>query len=182
MWVRRFADRMMHPLRRRRAAARLRAGRHPQSVLFLCYGNICRSPYAAAALEATLPTELQRRVHVSSAGYFGPDRTSPPEAVRAAADRGVDLTRHRSRVVTSELLAPAELVVVMDPGQAVELRRRFGGRVERVLVLGDLDPEAIETRHIQDPLNQRQSVFQATYARIDRCVRRLADLAFEVAD
>jgi hypothetical protein len=39
-----------------------------------------------------------------------------------------------------------------------------------VLVLGDLDPEPIATRHIWDPINQRSAVFEETYERIDRCL------------
>jgi hypothetical protein len=43
-----------------------------------------------------------------------------------------------------------------------------------VLVLGDLDPEPIETRVIRDPVEQPKEVFELSYSRIERCVEELA--------
>ena len=50
-------------------------------------------------------------------GFIGPDRPSPPEAVAIAAERGVDLSGHRSQVVTAEILRDADLVLVMNRAQ-----------------------------------------------------------------
>src|SRR5881394_1021509 len=54
--VRRTPERVLHPLRRRKALARLRARSRPKSVLVVCHGNICRSPFAAALLARELAT------------------------------------------------------------------------------------------------------------------------------
>jgi protein-tyrosine phosphatase len=146
------------------------------SVLFVCYGNICRSPYAEGAFRKLAEREAIGPVRVASAGLIGPGRNAPPEAVRAAATRGVDLSHHRSHLVTPELLGAADLVVVMDVAQETELRRRLGWRRGAALVLGDLDPQTVSRRRILDPVDQPVSVFDATYARIDRCVGALVGL------
>ena len=68
----------------------------------------------------------------------------------------------------------ADLVVVMDPAQAREIRARFGRPERDVLVLGDVDPQPGEARTIRDPVNQPLAVFEESYARIARCVGELA--------
>jgi protein-tyrosine phosphatase len=167
--LRHTPDRLLHAMRRRQALARLRAER-PVSVVFVCLGNICRSPYAAHAFRRRAGSgDLQ----VASCGMIGPGRTVPAEGQAEARRRGVDLTEHRSQLITPELLRHAELVVVMDTRQRQTVVAR-GVPASRVLILGDLDPWPIDTRTIRDPYNQPQSVFSDVYARIDRCVNALA--------
>jgi protein-tyrosine-phosphatase len=162
------ADRLLHGRRRRRAMARL-AERRPSCVLFVCHGNQCRSPYAAASLVRQLGDPV---VRVMSAGFVGPGRPVPREAESVARGRGLDLGEHRSQLLGSELLDAAELIVVMEEKQRRAIVRRFG-RSEDVVVLGDLDPKPIRTRSIADPQGREVRVFAVVYARIDRCVAAL---------
>jgi protein-tyrosine phosphatase len=160
----------LHPLRRRRALEALRRRPRLASLLVVCHGNICRSPFAAALLR---PSLSQDAVRVDSAGFIGPDRPAPAEAVAAAARYRVDLSTHRSELLTADRARAADLIVVMDPAQRREICDRFGRTVRDVLVLGDLDPQAIDARTIRDPVNQPRAVFEEAYARIERCVREL---------
>jgi protein-tyrosine-phosphatase len=174
-WLQHIPDRMLHRSRRRaaqRLAAQRLASPSPGRVLFICYGNICRSPYAAAAFEAALQDMPGISLTVASAGFVGPDRPSPPEAQGTAARRGVSLVSHRSALVTSRA-CEAELVVVMDAAQRSRLHHSFPATRGRVLVLGDLDPDPIATRTITDPWGGPADLFETTYDRIDRCVRVL---------
>ena len=171
----RTPERLLHPQRRRAALRRLSRRPWPRVVVVLCHGNICRSPYAAARLHRTLPPPLRDVVRIESAGFFGPGRACPEAALDVAAGRGVDLSRHRSRVVTHDDVAAADLIVVMDEVQRWAVRALFGGHRREVLVLGDLDPEPIETREIEDPVERPGQVFERTYSRIDRCVCQLVD-------
>lgn len=96
------------------------------SVLFVCTGNICRSPTAAgllaARLEATDPA-----VQVDSAGILDLKIPSPPEVIATGNDLGIDLANHRGRLLTLRDVKTANLilgmtrkhvreVVTMDPG------------------------------------------------------------------
>ena len=173
--ARRGTERMLHGLRRRRASARV-AVIAPRSMLVVCHGNVCRSPYAAAALRRALPATLRERVRIDSAGFIGPGRGSPEVARYIAAARGIDLDDHRSKVLTTPLVADAALVVVMDARQGSALREAFRVPRRRILVLGDLDPRPIEDRTILDPWDREAEVFEACYARIDGCVAELARL------
>lgn len=171
--VRRTPDRLLHPFRRRKALDALRRRPRPRMLLVVCHGNICRSPFAAALLRRALGP---RGVRVESAGFVGPDRAAPPNAVVVAARRGVDLSDHRSRLLTADVVGAADLLVVMEAQQGRAVCDRFGRWPRDVIVLGDLDPGPIETRTIQDPIEQGPDVFEASYARIERCVRQLASL------
>lgn len=166
--LRGVASRVLHPLRRRRALARLRRRPKVASVLVVCHGNICRSPFAAALLARMLP-----RLRIESAGFVGPGRPAPPEAITEAARYGVDLSAHRSQLITADRVRTAELIVVMDVAQRREIRDRFGRAESHLLLLGDLDPLSIDARTIRDPVNQPPAVFEASYARIERCAREL---------
>lgn len=181
--LRRFArqilrtpERLMHATRRRNAEAMLR-GAKIRGVLVLCLGNICRSPYAALRLrEALGPSWVGA---VDSAGFIGPGRRSPWEAVEVAGERGVSLAAHRSRTVEADDATAFDLVVVMEAPQRRRFEATLGVRATRVLVLGDLDPEPIEQRTIVDPFGRGSDEFRRSYARIDRCVARLAALLTE---
>jgi protein-tyrosine-phosphatase len=116
----------------------------------------------------------KRNTEVTSAGFIGPDRPSPPNALAAAEARGVDLGGHRSRLMEPEELRSTDLVVVMDPRQKREIVSRSGRSGDRILVLGDLDPGRITRRSILDPWGRDLDVFDAVYGRIDRCVHELA--------
>lgn len=168
-------DRLLHPARRWRTLRRLRARGVPRRVLFVCHGNICRSPYAQGSFERSLPRVVRRRIQVHSAGFVGPGRASPPEAVIVAAQRGVDLLGHRASLLTSGH-KQTDWVFVMNCAQRRAVRRRLG-RAD-VLLLGDLDPRPIDTRTVPDPVDRSQEVFEAVYARIDRCVGQIAHAIF----
>lgn len=167
--VRRLPERVLHPLRRWRARRRLREASPTGPVLFVCHGNICRSPYA----EAVFRRRARGRRSAWSAGLAGPGRPAPEAARQVARERGADLEDHRSRLVTDASLREAGLVVVVDPRQARALRRRHGFNAS--LVLGDLDPGPIRRRRIRDPIFQPVEVFRQVYARIDRCVDGMLD-------
>lgn len=125
---------------------------------------------AAALLRRAL---LPHGIEVRSAGLIGFNRPTPPAGVAAAARHNVNLVDHRSQPLTVELVRSAGLIVVMDDSQRWHIHERFGRSLADILVLGDLDPERVETRTIRDPVDQSQVVFEEVYERIARCVREL---------
>jgi len=174
----RTRERLFHPLRRREARRQL-AGKRIRSVLFLCHGNVYRSPYAAAALARALAAERSpMSIKVASAGFIAPGRRSPEQALSVARARGIDLSSHLSTLVTAEAVAAADLVAVMSEDQARGIRSRYGQNV-MLVILGDLDPLSIESRSITDPLGQDAQLVEQVYSRIDRCVEQIAALVAE---
>ncbi|HET7188413.1 MAG TPA: hypothetical protein VFI52_09670 [Gemmatimonadaceae bacterium] len=173
--LRHLPDRLLHPRRRSLARRRLAASAPFQSALFICHGNVCRSPYAAATFER-LTRDGGGRVDVGSAGFIGPGRQPPPAALAAAARRDIDMQAHRSQLIAPDRLAKADLIVVMSVEQDSALRTQHGVGRGTLLILGDLDPEPITRRTVRDPWGSDDRIFDESYARIDRCIRELARL------
>ncbi|MBK8974530.1 MAG: low molecular weight phosphotyrosine protein phosphatase [Planctomycetes bacterium] len=99
----------------------------PQSVgvLFVCTGNICRSPTADGVFRKLVADSgLADRVRVDSAGTIGYHAGSPPDerAIEHAARRGYDLTPLRARRVTADDFATFDLVLAMDEDNHDDLR------------------------------------------------------------
>jgi protein-tyrosine phosphatase len=96
------------------------------SVLFICLGNICRSPSAHGVFRARIARAgLEQRVTIDSAGIGDWHVGSPPDARAAAATsaRGIDIGDLRARQVTPADLQRFDYVIAMDAGNLAELER-----------------------------------------------------------
>ena len=173
---RRVAARVLRDLpggaRRRMLKARhnvLKGWRRAGPIVFVCKGNICRSPFAEVALRRRLSSP----VRIASAGTLPlPGRPSPPEAVEAAATRGFDLRTHRSRLLTGGDVTAAALLLVFDDSNVDDLERFFPATDAPVVRLGDL----VGLGGIVDPVDGDLAVFERTYDDIERAVAELARL------
>jgi protein-tyrosine phosphatase len=95
-------------------------------VLFVCMGNICRSPTAEAVLRKALREHgLEGRVEVDSAGTHGYHVGEPPDprTQRAAESRGYDMSAIRARKVAAQDLEYFDLVLAMDRSNLENLQR-----------------------------------------------------------
>lgn len=134
-------------------------------LVFVCRGNICRSPYAS----------FRARSLGVSAASFGLDAAegvpADPAASKNALSRGIDLSPHRSARIESSRLAEGDLVIMFEPGQLAEVRRRIGDGVPVSLV-------GVWSRpirpHIQDPYGRSDRYFQQCFTVLDRCIFELA--------
>ena len=166
--ARNLPDRLLHG-RRHLAVRRQLAGlSRPRTILVVCYGNVCRSPYLEAVLQRAL-----HDVRVTSAGFLRAGRRVPESFLSASAERGIDLSGFRSRPLEPRKVRDIDLVVAMDPFQANHLMRYLRVPSERIIVAGDLDPVPGSTRAIQDPFQQPVDVLLSTLERLDRCAATL---------
>jgi protein-tyrosine phosphatase len=86
-------------------------------VLFVCMGNICRSPTAEGVFQHHLAAQgLERQVSVDSAGTHGWHEGNPPDprSVSAARDRGIDISYLRSRKVRPSDFTEFDYILAMD--------------------------------------------------------------------
>jgi protein-tyrosine phosphatase len=86
------------------------------SILVVCTGNVCRSPIAEGSLRASLVGRFGGSApSISSAGIEGLEGSPPmPEAIEAAAERGIDIASHRARRLSPADVAGADLVLGMS--------------------------------------------------------------------
>jgi len=146
-----------------------------QRWLFACTGNTCRSPIAAGlarkmiaeCLKCTVQELPARGFDVVSAGVFAADGLPPsPEAVRAVRRHGVDISRHRSRKLTDELIRSADLVLCMAQDHVAEVRRRVPTALARTR---RLDP----CGDISDPIGAGAGGYGSTADRIACLLKEL---------
>ena len=153
---------------RAQVAAAARGGK-PVRVLFVCQGNICRSPYAEHLLLQVAPSAVE----AASAGMMPrPGRPTPDTGVAAAAMEGVCLSEHRSSWLTRAMADAAALIVVFDDINVEAIQDRYPDLATPVVKLGALLGED----DIADPVDGGPPVFQAAYARIGRGVTELGRL------
>ena len=97
------------------------------SVLFVCMGNICRSPMAEGAFDAAVRAAgLSGKIHIDSAGTIGYHAGSPPDrrAQATARSNGVDIGHQRSRKVTDTDFSKFDHILVMDRENHADLMTR----------------------------------------------------------
>jgi protein-tyrosine-phosphatase len=106
-------------------------------LLFLCHGNICRSPFAAELARTKLSG-----YEIESAGFHDSENRCPPNNVVNAADSmGIHISESRSRRVTGEQIARADLILVMDTRNYELLAREFPKAPLRTTLLGLFGPQ-----------------------------------------
>ena len=146
------------------------------SILFVCLGNICRSPLAEVAMRV----EADRRgleLHIDSAGtgHWHVGEPPDPRARRAAEANGADASDLVARQVRTEDFETFDLVVALDRQVLAELRmlRPEGSRAEISLLLDHVRGE--EGRDVEDPYYGGEDGFAATWRDVTAGAKALAD-------
>lgn len=150
------------------------------SVLFVCLGNICRSPLAEAVFRQTVTEAgLADRFHIDSAGTSGYHDGEPPDARtrEVAARRGVNVSG-RSRRITGADVHGFDYLVAMDADNLAEVRAlvdRTGvdGDGPDVHLLREFDPEAGDDLEVPDPYFGGPSGFDNVHDLVERSARGL---------
>jgi protein-tyrosine phosphatase len=150
------------------------------AVLFVCYGNICRSPVAEGVFrDLVAAVGLSEQIRCDSAGtssyHLGqlPDRRTRENAL----EHGLTLT-HRARRLTGEDLAQFDYFVAMDEQnlEAIEkLNYRATGLYtqDTIFLLREFDPEVSDQPNVPDPYYEGPDVFEEVYQITLRCCRQL---------
>jgi len=131
-------------------------------VLIVCTGNTCRSPMVEGMLRASLPLEWMGRVDVSSAGTSAWEGApASPFAVDVLRDDGVDISGHRSRFLTREMIDESDLVVAMARKHRDRTLELVPSAEDKVILIGELD-ESRSDPDISDPIGGDRSVYLQT--------------------
>jgi protein-tyrosine phosphatase len=150
-------------------------------ILFVCMGNICRSPTAEAVMRALLHAEgLERTVAIDSAGTGGWHAGDPPDARAVAAARSRDVVvEGAARQVTAEDFDAFDLVLAMDRDNERELLARAPDDEARAKVrrLREFDPAAVAAGDLDvpDPYYGGRNGFEQVLDLIEAACRGLLD-------
>jgi protein-tyrosine phosphatase len=149
------------------------------SVLFVCLGNICRSPLAEAIFRSVVEEEgLGDRFHIDSAGTSGYHDGDPPDrrTTAVAAQRGVRVAG-ASRQITPGDLDAFDYLIVMDQAnrEGVERLTRRASDPPPVRLLREFDPEADGDLEVPDPYYGGPGGFENVHDLVERSARGLLD-------
>lgn len=148
-------------------------------IMFVCTGNICRSPLAEAYFEAAAERRgVADRFVVDSSGLDADHVGEPadPRMVETARHRGVRID-HRARRFHPREVADYDLVLVMDRGHLRRLRSAVADpRLrERIVLFRTYDPEAVGDEDVPDPWYGGISGFERVYEIVERTVDALLE-------
>ena len=146
-------------------------------ILFVCLGNICRSPTAEVAFrQAATQAGLADRIEIASAGTGDWHVGKPPDpcAISHAARRGYDLKPLRARQVGAGDFSHFDWILALDASvlETLETIRpsTFGGRLGLFL---DVAP-SLGTREVPDPYGKGPEVYERALDLIEYASRALA--------
>lgn len=145
-------------------------------VLFVCLGNICRSPTAEGVFRKMVEQEgLGHLIRIDSAGTSDYHAGGPPDprALQAARQRGIDLSGLRARQAVARDFTEFDYVLAMDGANLRDLRRLcppdYAGHFGRFL---DFAPQ-LKTRDVPDPYYGGANGFETVLDMIEAASRGL---------
>ncbi len=154
-----------------------------KNILFICHGNICRSPAAEYLLKSKLAMhpELSSHVQVISRATSREELGHPIDSRmhQVLRQKGIDASAHRAQQVCQDELESADYLFVMDQHNERNLKRKFDlaspKMKTKIQFLADLDPDTQSfpdrKKEISDPWYTLR--FDAVVAQIDRAVTGL---------
>ncbi len=144
------------------------------NILFVCIGNICRSPFAQGLFRKTVAQKGANTLFAESAGLLAlPGNPATSMAQRVAAEHGVDLSAHAAKSMSKELVKWSHLILVMEKSHKDNLVAHFPEAADKTMLIRHFARFGSKTRGITDPYGLEYDAYRFCYLDIEDAVSGL---------
>ena len=144
------------------------------NILFVCTGNTCRSPMAAALMNK-LASENDMDVTCESAGIYASENEPASEnAIIAMQNYGADLTEHKSKIISDTLIQQSDLILTMTEGHKMMIS---GIAPEKIFTICEF---AGYEGDISDPYGGDIDEYKETAEEIYDCLTEILEAIYDV--
>ncbi len=145
-----------------------------RSFLFVCFGNIMRSPMAEVMFRESVAEADLPNLRVCSAGLHAVSgNEAHPRALVASEEIGLPLARHRAQLLNADLVARADAIFVMDFQNKAEMVALYPEAEDKILMLSGYADGPERHREISDPYLGDLEATRRCYAVLQTCIRNL---------
>lgn len=145
-----------------------------KSFVFVCFGNIMRSPMAELMFRRTLAEHGEYDLDICSAGIHAiPGSPAHARSLIAGRELGLPLDYHRSRLLTAEMVDRADAIFAMDFQNKAELLNLYPEAKDKIFMLSAYAAGKDRYREIPDPFFGDQDAARRCYALLQTCVHNL---------
>ena len=153
------------------------------NILFVCIGNICRSPFAQGLFAKLMRQEGHEGFYAKSAGLLAlPGNSVTLLAQKVAAESGVDLTGHHAKPLSQELVDWSGLILVMEKSHKDELLADFPEAAGKTFLIRRFARFGSQKRGIADPYGLQYDAYRFCYVDIEDAVSGLVDFLIKKTD
>ena len=152
-------------------------------IAFVCTGNCCRSPMAEGIARRIFSAH-GFEYNFSSYGILDLDNTPPStQALKICAEHGIDISRHRSQVLTRSAAEKMDLILTMERAHIDWIRRNIGEDIAaKTYLLTEYPERSARADEIPDPIGMPDEFYSDVFHRIWREIERIAGTELQEND